>query len=145
MIEKGGYNMVAKCLNKKGIIAFLIAAIFSSVTLVGGYAWAAGDASSKVQHLKGWSVKKSLMGKDVFNDRNEKIGSIDDVFVTTDKHVTYMVIGVGGFLGLGDHPVAVSAKDIKLRDGKLFFPGGSKDELKRMPKFEYTDYNKSNK
>src|SRR5262249_47504003 len=40
----------------------------------------------------GWSVRKQIIGSPVFNDLNERIGSIDDVIVTSDKSVSYAII-----------------------------------------------------
>jgi hypothetical protein len=37
----------------------------------------------------GWSAKRQIIGSPVFNDLNERIGSIDDVIVTPDKSVSY--------------------------------------------------------
>jgi sporulation protein YlmC with PRC-barrel domain len=85
----------------------------------------------------GWSAKKKIMGKPVYNDANEKIGVVDDLIITPDQYVSYAIIGVGGFLGLRKHDVAVPVSTLKDDKGKLVLPGASKDALKAMPKFEY--------
>ena len=54
-----------------------------------------------------WSAEK-LDGVDVYNDQNKKIGAIEDVLVDRNGQVKAVVIGVGGFLGIGQHDVAVS-------------------------------------
>ena len=43
----------------------------------------------------GWSVKKDFMDKAVYNDNNEKIGSVDDLIVSPTKSLSYAIIGVG--------------------------------------------------
>ena len=53
-----------------------------------------------------WRASK-LEGVDVYNDRNEKIGDISEVLVDRQGKVEAVVIGVGGFLGLGQRDVAV--------------------------------------
>ena len=55
----------------------------------------------------GWSAKRQIIGSPVFNDLNERIGSIDDVIVTPDKSVSYAIINAGGFLAVTKHDVAV--------------------------------------
>jgi hypothetical protein len=55
----------------------------------------------------GWSTKRQVLGKNVFNDKGETIGKIDDIIVAPDKAVSYAVIGAGGFLGVGRHDVAI--------------------------------------
>ena len=59
------------------------------------------------QVATGWSAKKQILGKDVYNDTGDKIGEINDLIVAPNKSVSYAIIGVGGFLGVGDHEVAV--------------------------------------
>jgi hypothetical protein len=85
----------------------------------------------------GWSAKKKIMGKPVYNDANEKIGLVDDLIITPDQFVSYAIVGVGGFLGLGRKEVAVPVSLLNDQQGKLVLPGATKDALKAMPQFEY--------
>lgn len=86
---------------------------------------------------KGWRTTK-LHGSAVVNDKDEKIGSIDDMIIGKDK-VLFAVIQVGGFLGLGGHLIATPFDQLKLDDekGKIVLPGASKDELRKLPEFRY--------
>src|SRR5713101_6803945 len=54
----------------------------------------------------GWSAKKQILDKTVYNEQNEKVGEVDDIIVAPDKSISYAIVGVGGFLGLGEHYVA---------------------------------------
>jgi hypothetical protein len=56
--------------------------------------------------VKGWSVKRTILGQPVYNDNNERVGSVDDIIVT-DKAVSYAIINAGGFLALAKHDVAI--------------------------------------
>jgi sporulation protein YlmC with PRC-barrel domain len=85
----------------------------------------------------GWSAKKKIMGKAVYNDKNEKIGTVDDLIITPDKSVSYAIIGAGGFLGMGKHDVAIPVSQFKEDKGRIVLAGATKDALKAMPKFEY--------
>ena len=85
----------------------------------------------------GWSAKKKIMGKAVYNDNNQKIGVIDDLIVTPDRSLSYAIIGVGGFLGVGKHDVAIPVNQFKGEGDKIVLPGATKDALKALPKFEY--------
>jgi hypothetical protein len=51
----------------------------------------------------GWSAKKNILGKGVYNDKNEKIGTVDDLIIAPDKSVSFVIIGSGGFVGMGKH------------------------------------------
>ena len=53
---------------------------------------------------RGWSVTKQILGKPVYNAKNEKVGDVDDLIIAPDSASSYAIIGVGGFLGLGERP-----------------------------------------
>ena len=85
----------------------------------------------------GWSVKRQVLGKNVFNDTGETVGKIDDIIVAPDKAVSYAIIGAGGFLGVGRHDVAIPVSQLKADGGRFILAGASKDAVKAMPEFEY--------
>ena len=87
---------------------------------------------------KGWSANKQIIGKDVYNDKNEKVGVVEDLIIAPDKAVSYAIIGAGGFLGMGKHDVAIRVNNFKLAEGKITLPGATKDAVMAMPAFEYT-------
>jgi hypothetical protein len=87
--------------------------------------------------ILGWSARKDLLGKTVINDAREKIGEIEDIIITPDSAASYAIIGVGGFLGIGERRVAIPFQQIKLRNGALVLPGATKDALKALPEFKY--------
>ena len=64
-------------------------------------------------NLKGnWRASK-LMGLDVYNEANEKLGDINELILDKNGKVNAVVIGVGGFLGVGEHDIAVSMDKLK--------------------------------
>ena len=85
----------------------------------------------------GWSTKRQILGQSIFNDKDERVGSIDDIIVAPDKAVSYAVINAGGFTGLTKHNVAVPVSKLKLADKKLVLAGATKEALKASPPFEY--------
>lgn len=86
---------------------------------------------------KGWSAKRQILGQPVFNDKDERVGSIDDIIVAPDKAVSYAIINAGGFLGLAKHDVAIPVSQLKLADNKLVLAGATKEALRNSPPFEY--------
>jgi len=85
----------------------------------------------------GWSVEKSILGKAIYNDAGEKIGKVVDMIIAPDKSVSYLIIGAGGFVGVGRHDVAIPIAQVQDEGGKFVLPGATKDAVKAMPKFEY--------
>ncbi len=86
---------------------------------------------------KGWSAKHQILGQTVYNDKDEKVGSVDDIIVAPDKAVSYAIVGAGGFLNVGKHDVAIPVNQFEIAGGKLMLAGARKDVLKAMPPFEY--------
>jgi sporulation protein YlmC with PRC-barrel domain len=85
----------------------------------------------------GWSAKRQILGQAVYNDNNERVGSIDDIIVTPDKSVSYAIVNAGGFLAVAKHDVAVPVSQLKLVDDKLVLAGATREALKATPPFEY--------
>jgi len=147
---------------------------------------ASSDSSSAVQpNVKGtWRASK-LVGLAVYNDANEKLGDIDEVLVDNTGKINAVIVGIGGFLGVGQHEIAVTFDKLKWvnepvrtatsTDRTPAAPGmspppsttttgsaagnsmaaprdnwypdhavmsGTKDQLKALPAFKYSDYNK---
>jgi hypothetical protein len=127
-----------------------------------------------------------MSGLKIYNEANENIGSINDLLMDKSGAIKTAVIGVGGFLGMGEHLVAVPYEKLKFANEAVAYsgtgtapaPGGpgtmsksttttgaatgtektattapsgskwypdhavfnaSKDELKNMPEFKYSE------
>ena len=122
----------------------ILVAIVSLVIAAGAADSAAQTAGSTListEQLRevatGWSAKKQILGKDVYNDAGEKIGDINDLIVAPSRAVSYAIVGVGGFLGMGEHNVAVPVSKFKQQMGKIVLKGATKDALKAAPEFKY--------
>ena len=59
-----------------------------------------------------WRSSK-LIGLNVYNDKNEKLGDINEILLDKSGKVEGVVIGVGGFLGMGEHDILVEPAKIK--------------------------------
>jgi hypothetical protein len=79
-----------------------------------------------------------VIGSSVVNEANETIGKIDDLLVTRDGKEPYVVLSVGGFLGMGTRLVVIRYDSLKFADNKIMLPGGTKDGLKVLPAFQYS-------
>jgi sporulation protein YlmC with PRC-barrel domain len=107
-----------------------------------------------------WQASK-LIHMNVYNNQNEKIGDIKELMLDKSGKIEDVVIGVGGFLGAGEHDVAVKFDQLKWsnsssttgsgqsndakndsKKGNRTYPdhavfNASKDQLKSMPNFDY--------
>lgn len=145
---------------------------------------AAPAATTKMVFKDNWRASK-LIGLKVYNEANENLGDINELLLDKNGKVNAVVIGIGGFLGMGEHDIAVSMDKIKFveepvrtsstapvttretttgtgtapanttattttaataRTANDWTPdharmSGTKDQLKALPQFKYSDYN----
>jgi len=87
--------------------------------------------------INGWSVQRQLLGQPVYNDKDEKIGKIEDIILNKERTASYGIVSTGGFLGLGAHDVAIPSKQLDLKNNRLVLSGATKETLRAMPPFEY--------
>jgi sporulation protein YlmC with PRC-barrel domain len=142
---------------------------------------ASGTTISSSSLQGDWRASK-LVGLRVYNDNNESLGSINDLLMDKSGNIKAAVLGVGGFLGVGEHLVAIPLDKIKFATEPVAYTGtaggsggmtnsgmtktpmttgssasgapaakanpwypdhavfnASKDELKAMPEFKYSN------
>src|SRR6476661_4963201 len=78
--------------------------------------------------------------QNVYDPSDNKIGDVDDVLIDKEGRITAMIIGVGGFLGMGEKDVAVpfSALHASEKNNKWYLVlNTTKDALKAAPGFTY--------
>lgn len=78
-----------------------------------------------------------LLHQEVYNDKGEKIGKVDDLVVAPDGTLSIAVVNVGGFLGMAKHLVAIPVRQFTHIAPKAVLANASKDQLKALPPFEY--------
>ena len=99
----------------------LLATIASAQTPTAIADPASGTISSS--SLQGdWRASK-LVGLKVYNDKNENVGSINDLIMDKSGNIKAAVLGVGGFLGMGAHLVAVPLDKIKFVNEPVAYTG----------------------
>src|SRR5512143_1047143 len=99
---------------------YLAAALLGTALLTGAaFAETATTDRSNVNtavHKEGQWRSSKLIGVNVYNDNNEKIGDIEELIIDKSGKVDNVVLGVGGFLGMGEHYVAVPMEKLKWVD-----------------------------
>lgn len=91
------------------------------------------DSAASTEAITGWSAKDDIIGKSVFNENDEKIGDINDIVVASDGRSMYLLVGAGGFLGMGQKEVAVPFERFQRTDDRILLSGYSKEQLKALP------------
>ncbi|MGA7777728.1 MAG: PRC-barrel domain-containing protein [Paraburkholderia sp.] len=124
-------------LHKAILVAVALASCIDAHAQVAGTQPLSVTVEQSQALLEGWSVKKSVLGKAVYNDQNVKVGTIRDLIVAPDGSVSAAILAAGGFLGVATHDVAVPIAALDVRGGNLYLPGATKEALKATPEFQY--------
>jgi hypothetical protein len=96
------------------------------------------------QSASEWRGSK-LIGASVYGPDNQSIGEINDVIIASDGSIKAAVVGVGGFLGVGEKDVALPFQALQVtrkpnsESIDKVTVSYSKDELKNAPKFAFFD------
>jgi hypothetical protein len=81
-----------------------------------------------------------LIGQSVETPSGDRIGEVEAVNIGTDGKVTNVIVGVGGFLGVGERDVALSWKDLQITDnGAKVVTNLTKPRLEAMAPYKYSD------
>lgn len=98
-----------------------------------------GLAAVDAEKLASGYRTSKIMGSAVYNDNGDQVGTVDDLIISSqDAKAPYVVISVGGFLGIGAHLVAVPYGSLRLDNYKIILAEATKEELKALPEFKYT-------
>ncbi len=119
------------------LLAGLQAITFNAQAEVVGGVVVGVTVDEAIALANGWSAKKSILGKPVFNENGDKIGIVDDLIIAPNKSLSYAIIGAGGFLGMGKYDVAIPVTKINEVNGKMELKGATKASIKQMPEFVY--------
>jgi sporulation protein YlmC with PRC-barrel domain len=83
-----------------------------------------------------------LIGHRVENAEGQKIGEIEAIHINKSGKVEDVIVGVGGFLGIGERDVSISWKTLKISaDGNKVTTDLTKEKLKEMPAYTYPQPN----
>jgi sporulation protein YlmC with PRC-barrel domain len=99
-------------------------------------------------HQAGEMRASKLIGARVNNEAGERIGEINEIVLSKDGKVAAVVIGVGGFLGIGEREVAVTFESLRLTQdanhNTVLAISATKDSLKAAPEWRWSGEGRSN-
>jgi len=101
----------------------------------------AGGDSYLTQQAPDQISANTYIGQSVYNGNNESIGSVNDLILKKDGGIVAAVIGVGGFLGIGEKNVAVPVGKVTIaqntQDGSIkLTTTETAESLKAAPEFK---------
>jgi sporulation protein YlmC with PRC-barrel domain len=80
-----------------------------------------------------------VIGASVYNDQDQKIGTIDDLLMDSSHDVKQAVLSVGGFLGVDSKLVAVNIDRLQVKPNRIVMAGATKDGLTKMPTYKFAN------
>jgi sporulation protein YlmC with PRC-barrel domain len=84
-----------------------------------------------------------LVGKSVYNAAGERIGEIDDIVVgKSASNAPEAVIGVGGFLGIGEKKAAIPLNSLSMQGDRIVASSLTKEQVQSMSNYNASDYDK---
>jgi PRC-barrel domain len=94
--------------------------------------------SASVAEVKKGYRSGRLLGSNVVNDQNEKIGTITELVLGQD-YALFAVLEIGSFLGLDTHLVAVPIRALVFEDTgrRVMLPGATRKALRNFPEFRF--------
>ena len=101
---------------------------------------ASGNAQFLTKQESGDVLASNLIGESVYNGQDEAIGDINDLVTDESGKVLAVLIGSGGFLGMGEKDVALRFEDLRLvredDNGIKVIANVNQDTLASAPDYE---------
>jgi sporulation protein YlmC with PRC-barrel domain len=105
-----------------------------------------GNASTSATFVSvpnGDDLSSKVVGLDIYNNNNQDIGQIKDIALNQNGRSQAYIVSVGGFLGMGEHYIAVNPSAVKVSynssDKKWHASmNATSDQLKAAPEFKYS-------
>jgi len=129
-------TMLQRSMTATAVAALLLAPALAQTQTSGD---AAKPGFVAEQSKDQWLASRNLIGSKVVGPANETVGSINDLLVDHDGTILAAVVGVGGFLHIGEKNVAVPFKSLEMTragDSEKIAMRFTKDELQQAPAFK---------
>lgn len=97
------------------------------------------DTDREHARLRHWNKASGLLGMEVRNRENQKLGEVKDLVLESPGKVSYAVLAVGGFLGIGEKLIALPPRSLHVaEDGDYLVLDADKAKIQAAPGFAAT-------
>jgi sporulation protein YlmC with PRC-barrel domain len=116
-------------------------ALLLSGALVPGGAFAQDNTTTGTPMASPTAVDAAkLIGRNIVNANGDTVGEIDSVVIDQSGQVRYVIVGVGGFLGIGKKDVALAWDELTITDnGEKVVTSATKDQLAALPEHKFPE------
>ena len=85
-------------------------------------------------------IANKMIGRSVVNSTGDKIGEVESALIDQDGKVRYVIVGVGGFLGMGERDVALRWDQLTMADNdQKIVVNMTKEQLSALPAHRFAD------
>jgi len=129
--------------------------VASAIALLAGSAWAQGtntqqpsaqtptanEAASPARSAGAEVSAEDMIGRDVYGDNDQDLGEVSDVILDPEtKQIRKLVVGSGGFLGIGEKTVAIDIQQVEIRpDQGIYVSGLTQEAVRDMDEYDPDD------
>jgi sporulation protein YlmC with PRC-barrel domain len=78
----------------------------------------------------------AVIGMPVQDADGERLGTVDDLLISTNWQVDHLLVSVGGFLGVGARIVSIPLHEFRITADALVLPSLGRERLEKLPVFE---------
>jgi sporulation protein YlmC with PRC-barrel domain len=125
---------------KRFLTASAATALMLSVALVPGGAFAQDNTTATGTTMAAPSSVDAakLIGRNIVDTNGDTVGKIDSVVIDQGGKVRYVIVGVGGFLGIGKKDVALAWDELTISEnGEKVVTAATKDQLAALPEHKF--------
>ena len=127
----------SKFIAASALVALLLAAPAGAQIV--GYSTVSINTDTLTAVAEGYSVQNSVLRQPVYNDDDQRIGTINDLIIDPAGSASLVIIGTGRFIGSARHDVAIHVGHLTSRNGRFVLEGASKEAIRALPAFNYPD------
>lgn len=127
----------SKIITASALVGLLLAAPAGAQIV--GYSTVSINTDTLTAVAEGYSVQNSILRQPVFNDDDQRIGTINDLIIDLEGSASLVIIGTGRFVGSARHDVAIHIGHLMNRNGRFVLEGASKEAIRALPAFNYPE------
>jgi sporulation protein YlmC with PRC-barrel domain len=125
---------------KRYLLSASAIALLASLALAPGGAFAQDNATGTAVASPSAIDANKLIGRTIVNANGDTVGKVDSVVIDQDGKVRYVIVGVGGFLGIGKKDVALAWDQLSISDnGEKVVTSATKDQLAALPEHKFPE------
>src|ERR1700752_1874255 len=126
---------------KRHLLLACAATALTVAFALGPVAVSAQDATTGASVAPASSIDAAkLMGRNIVNTNGDTVGEVESAVIDQDGSIRYVIVGVGGFLGMGEKHVALAWDELVISEnGEKISTSATKEQLAALPEHKFPE------